>query len=518
MFTVKKSILFVSALIMAVSCGKIQSNEEIEPNNTVSTATIVETGKEYTGFLDTENDIDNYLLKIPEDQVIRIELSGVKGINHAIQVRGIVDGSLRAIKTVDDNRKSSPEEIANLFLNPGDYIIVVTHGIRDVKKGNSENSYTLRITARSPFNEESEPNDLPEYGNIIGNGESIAGYFSPSRNMLNENSQWPYREEDWFSADIVAGDDAPVTVDLFLKGVGGVDSILSLYSPEMKELAVSDNTSAGGAESITGFGIKSTGRYYILVTSKSFQYNHREPYELSMNLNLHDSGSELEPNNGFDNAGRITGNSVSGRINQPGDQDFFFYNENPGSNIRIRLQNDPGLDGVVTVFGSGRVKLLEANNSGSGNDEIIPAFSVKDGVFIRVSSVQPSVSEMPYRLIVEQIIIDGKHEKEPNNSIKEANTLKDEISGFTSSKNDRDYFLIKPEARARYRINASAPKNGTVRLSTTDQMGYIIKTKTLSNGETISINELFDKKGYLIIETVTPDFENQYNINISGAE
>ncbi|HPJ35582.1 MAG TPA: hypothetical protein PK358_12150, partial [Spirochaetota bacterium] len=108
MFTVKKSILFVSALIMAVSCGKIQSNEEIEPNNTVSTATIVETGKEYTGFLDTENDIDNYLLKIPEDQVIRIELSGVKGINHAIQVRGIVDGSLRAIKTVDDNRKSSP--------------------------------------------------------------------------------------------------------------------------------------------------------------------------------------------------------------------------------------------------------------------------------------------------------------------------------------------------------------------------------------------------------------------------
>ena len=333
MLITKKSIFIILTLLTILSCGKNQYNEEIEPNNTLSTATLIETGKKCTGFLDSENDVDNYLLKINEEQVIKIELSGVKGINHALQVWALVAGNIQLLKTIDDNRKSSPEEMSNLYLSPGDYIITVTHGSRDVKKGNSENRYTLLITSRSFINEEKEPNDKLQTANTITNGSSISGYFSPSRNMLNENSQSPYREEDWFRVDIISGEENPVTVDLISTGVNGVDSQLFLYSSEMKEIASSDNASTGGSESITGFGIKTSGTYYIMIASKTYQFNHFEKYELSFKTNIHDSGNELEPNNSFENSGRISGDHVSGIINHAKDQDYFLYEENKNKNI-----------------------------------------------------------------------------------------------------------------------------------------------------------------------------------------
>lgn len=510
----KKSIFIISVLLTILSCGKNYNSEEIEPNNTVSTATLIETGKDCTGFLDSENDIDNYLLKIDEPQIIRIELSGVKGVNHALQVWRVTSGKLQPMKTIDDNRKSSAEEMANIYFEPGDYIILITHGSRDVKKGNSESRYTLRITARSALNEEREPNDKPENANIINNGDSIPGYFSPSRNMLNENLQSSYREEDWFRADIISGEENPVTVDLILTGVNGVDSLIVIYNSDMKELASSDNAGSGGAEAITGFGIKTSGTYYIMAASKSYQYNHREPYGLTFRTNIHDSGSELEPNNSFENAGRVSGSLVAGKINYAGDQDYFFYEEIKNSSVKIKLQCDPELDGIVTLYSSEKIKLFEVNNAAAGYEEVIPAIFTGDGIYAKINSAKAALTDISYRLNIEHVELDGDFEKEPNNTSKEATLLDKTISGFTSFKNDKDYFIVKTGERIKFKINASGPKNGTIRLSTTDQMGYIIKTKTIADGESISFQELFDKKGYIIIETMIPDFENKYTLSI----
>jgi len=509
----KKSILIILALLSVLSCGKKYNNEEIEPNNTISSATLIETGKECKGFLDSENDVDNYLLRIDEEQLVRIELSGVKGVNHSIHVWKLVSGNPRPLKTIDDNRKSSPEEMANLFLEPGDYIIMVNHGSRDVKKGNSENSYTLRVTSRSALKEEKEPNDRAENANVINNGESITGFFSPSRNILNENLQYSYREEDWFSVDIVSGEENPVTVDLILTGVNGVDSILALYNSDMNELALSDNAGPGSAETITGFGIKTTGTYYIMVVSKSYQSNHSEPYELTLRTNIHDSRNELEPNNSFENAGRISENQVSGKINYSGDMDYFFYNDMKDSGVRIKLQCDPELDGVLTLYSSDKVKLFEVNNSGAGYEEIAPAVFTGKGIYATVSSSKYNSPDLSYRLTFEHFNMEGDFEKEPNNSIKDSNQFNKSISGFTSFKNDKDYYIIKTGDRAKFKINAVGPKNGAIRISTTDPMGYIIKTRTVTNGESISFQELFDKKGYIIVDTVTPDYDNHYTIS-----
>jgi len=510
----KKSIFIVLTLLSVLACGKSYNSNEIEPNNTISTATVIETGKDCTGLLDSENDIDNYILKIDEEQIIRIEISGVKGINHALQIWRLAAGSPQLLKTVDDNRKSSPEEIANLYVTPGEYIILVTHGNRDIKKGNSENSYTLRITSRSFFNEEKEPNDGFETANIIANGESITGFFSPSRNMINESTQFSYREEDWLRVDIVSGEENPVTADIILTGVNGVDSLIALYNSDLKELVLSDNAGPGSAEAITGFGIKTSGTYYILIASKSYQFNHREPYELSFRTNIHDSINELEPNNNFDNSGKISDGVVSGRNNYAGDQDYFFYDEIKDGDVKVKLECDPEFDGFLTLYSSNKIKLFEINNSGSGIEEVIPSVFTGSGIYAVISSVKPSLSDLSYRLSFEQLNIEVDTEKEPNNNLKEANQISGLIAGYTSFKNDKDYYIVKTGERTKFKIKAVAPRNGTIKLSTTDPIGYIIKTRTVSNGEDLSFQELFDKKGFIIIESVIPDYENYYTINI----
>ncbi len=510
----KKSILIICiAVTFLVSC-KIENSEETEPNNTFSTANKIEAGKDYTGVLDSENDVDNYIISFDEDQIARIFVSGIKGVNHAIQIWKFESGVPHLLKTIDDNRKSSPEEIANMYFAAGSYIITVTHGVRDAKKGNPDSRYTLRVTTRSPYKEEQEPNDNKDSANIINNGDSLSGYFSPSRNMLNENSLFPYREEDWFRTDIVSSEENPVIIDLTLSGVTGVDSILAIYNSDMKELALSDNAGAGGAESVTGLGVKESGTYYILVASKSFQYNHMEPYQITLNTNIHDSGSELEPDNSFENSCKVSGSRINGRINYAGDQDFFIYDEAKGGSVRIRLQVDPQLDGMITVYSSDRKKLIEANNGGAGVEEIVPAVPVGSGIYVKVNSAQQGAADLPYVLSFEPVTLNTDLETEPNNTIKEANLINNSISGFTSFKSDKDYFLVKTGDRTKCRIKISAPKNGTIKVSTTDQMGYIIKTKTVSSGESVSIQELFDKKGYIVVDTVNPDYENSYSLRI----
>ncbi|MBP9043064.1 MAG: hypothetical protein KBG49_06190, partial [Spirochaetes bacterium] len=136
---------------------------------------------------------------------------------------------------------------------------------------------------------------------------------------------------------------------------------------------------------------------------------------------------------------------------------------------------------------------------------------------IKVHGVN-SVVDAPYEIVIEQMQYDSDIEREPNNSLKDANALHEQISGFSSYKGDRDYYIVKTNGKVRYKINVEAPLNGTIKISTTDQMGYIIKTKTISKGEKYSMRELFDKKGYIIVESVIEDYENPYIIELEEVQ
>ena len=119
-----------------------------------------------------------------------------------------------------------------------------------------------------------------------------------------------------------------------------------------------------------------------------------------------------------------------------------------------------------------------------------------------------------YTLILTGINSFNPMEIEPNNRKEDSNPVKNIIKGYTTCTGDIDYYIVTNESKKNYRIEFRAPENGSVKLSTTDQSGYIIKSQDASNGQTVTINEIFEKRGYIIIETVSLDLENLYDLII----
>lgn len=504
-------LILIPAILSITSCN-ISRHKEIEPNNTFTSANTIESGKIYTGTISSEKDIDYYSFNAERDSILKIELSGIKGVNLAFSIYRLSGDTGILLKIVDDNRKSSPEEFANLSVSQGRYIISVHHGERDEKKGNPDTWYELKLTESELSAEEREPNDK-DRANTIQPNTPVTGFFSPARDRNNENTKNQFREEDWYSFELTADENNPVTVSLDLSGVSGVDSVLELYDNQFNLVTQSDSAPYGNGESITEFGIKKSGVYYAVAASKNFQYNNNSRYTLSLLVNTHSQGTELEPNNSFDEANTLTGNEVTGRTNSRQDSDYYETGEIfSGKYVRLDVLNDENTDTTLTVYDSSRKKLFEVNNTAAGGVETIPALYIKDRLFLAVTSNSDNKPDSVYKLTVSEINAFNPIEVEPNNRKEDANPVKNIVKGYTTTIGDTDYYVITNDFRKNYRIEFRAPANGAVKLSTTDQSGYIIKSKDLSNGESASLNEIFEKKGYIIIETVTVDLDNPYDL------
>jgi hypothetical protein len=115
---------------------------------------------------------------------------------------------------------------------------------------------------------------------------------------------------------------------------------------------------------------------------------------------------------------------------------------------------------------------------------------------------------------MEEYFPDGQMEIEPNNSTSTANLITGRMTGFINCKNDKDYYIYKCEERKKVNIRVKGVKNGKISFSTTDNMGYILKTKEINSDEEVSHIEVFDKKGFIIIESITPNYEYPYTISI----
>jgi len=510
----KKSILLIIFFSFTMSC-KLKNSAETEPNNTFANANMIEINKEITGFLESENDIDNYILNTDGEQVLRIELSGIKGVNHSINVYKNENLKPELIKVIDDNRKSAPETFANLYVQSGQYIFSITHGSRDLKKGNTETPYKLKITTKSFLNEEKEPNDTPYSATGIDDQSSTMGYFSPAQNNLNNDQKDKMKEIDWYKFIINITDNNPILIDLRLTGVNGVDSVISILNSRMEEIVTADNGGNGEGELISDLGIKESGIYYAKVSSKNFMFNHDVQYELKLNYKTYDPNSELEPNNVIEKANIILNNVITGKINALSDQDFYqFIPQFKNKYYKIGCSGADGLDLIITIYDSNRNKMFEINNTGSGQAEKIPYFLIKNSIYISISASSMAASESGYTLDLEQFDSNENIEIEPNNTKTNANLISKKIIGFINNKKDVDYYLIKSEERQKIKITIKGVKDGKIRISTTDQLGFILKSKDVDSDQEISITEIFDKKGFLIIEPLIANFEFPYTITI----
>jgi len=169
--------------------------------------------------------------------------------------------------------------------------------------------------------------------------------------------------------------------------------------------------------------------------------------------------------------------------------------------VKLGCSSNEGLDISLTIYDSNRNKLFDVNNTGSGESEKIPFFMIKNSIYISVSATSLSSSESKYTLDFEQYQSNDTIEIEPNNTKTTANLFNKNITGFITYKNDIDYYHIKYTGRQKVKISVKGVKNGKIRISTTDPLGFIIKSKEIDSDEEITFNEIFDSFNILLVIT-----------------
>jgi hypothetical protein len=512
-------IICVSLICMAglLSCKKSTIKEQ-EPNNSFKTATPIELEHSARGFINSSDDRDFYSLKVPHAMVLSVELTGIKGVNSSIKVWRDADPPL-LVKTIDDSRKSSAEAMANLALEAGTWYFSVQHGDRDARKKNTETPYTLNISYRDYLAEEREPNDTMNTAMELLPDNEITGYFSPAYNRANVNPSNMYREEDWFVLPVQLQDDTPMLMDVTLSKVNGVNSILALYDEAGNELVTVDNSTTSLGEEIRGMGIRHSGRYYIMVASKSYQSNHEEPYYLNTSVHPYNPNEELEPNDSIDRANELVSGQIRAAISRADDTDFFLYKNNDVTSLyRIMVNPLGNTDFTLDIYSKSKKKILSINNASTGEMELYPNFSATNDFYCAVTAEAVASDEDPgYQLFVENLGEMQFMEIEPNGTKEEATAVNgDEIRGYISQKQDRDYFLLKYDRRVKLECEIHGVKEGSIKVAVTDPLGFILKSVTVRGEAVETLTEMVDRRGYLIVDADKENFEHSYAIYLRG--
>ncbi len=229
-------------------------NFEIEPNDTVDTATPIAGGKRL-GYISPKGDVDYYVVHVTAPSLLHAHLSG---LDHVDTELSVVDRPVKAkerdklVFRINEGGPKEPEIIPAVALAAGDHFVKVeaaahqvgAHWVRDQE--NATDTYELDVTL-SPDDGtfEREPNNAPAEAMPIKMGQSVRGYAYPAKDV------------DFYRLDLSA---QPVgsAVVIKLQGVAKVPISLQLRGPvpagdtrsEGALINTSDHGKAGGNEEI----------------------------------------------------------------------------------------------------------------------------------------------------------------------------------------------------------------------------------------------------------------------------
>lgn len=512
------TIFIITGLLVFTFSCKPGYDREQEPNNTFAEANDLTIGRPMQGMIDSVDDVDYYKIFVESRSVLSAELTGLRGINLSMKFFKH-DSPPVLLKHIDDARKSSPEFLTNVYVEPGIYYIKVEQGARDPKSANTENYYTLRVKTRDYFYEEKEPNDTPEQATEILPGHDMRGYFSPAYNPMNsDDPDHPYREYDWFKFDVQLRHDRPLSAEISISGVPNIDSSLSLFDPDLELITRSEHNRTGEPENLSNVGLTRSGTYYIRTEAKGYMVNYDTPYKLSVNLNHHNPLYELEPNDTIEQANPIKDGLIYGDFGHQQDIDVFYYKPREGPGFyRVELTPSPSINPEMRILDANENTVAEPGRREPGSTVIYPNLHISEYVYFVLSTglfIPDKSSE--YALNVERVEIKGLVDYEPNDTRSEAVRLEDRdiIKGFTSIEGDVDFFLLEFNTRKRIEFEAAGGKNSHIKVSITDPMGYTISEYESKEGRTVTFTEMIDQKGYIIVESILEDYDNPYIINL----
>ena len=501
-----KYMLLLLIMFFSTACSrKVQF--EIEPNNNLNEANEISIKSDIRGKLSSPSDKDYFTFSTDSEVNVRIELTALKGINHAFGVFSAAGGEGSIIKYVDDARKSSPEKLANLTLSKGKYYIAVSHGERDEKKGDDSAEYILSVLPADSSITEIEPNDFFDSAQKIDVGSEITGYFSPAFNRLNQNIKGKYREEDIFYFSVDASEDNPAVIDASLSGVKGINSVIEICDADGNIIFTADSDGEGKPEYIKGLGIMKSGNYYALIYSKSMTENADEKYFFSLKKGDFSPERELESNDDFGKANPLR-DKISGTVSDSKDVDYFFRSSESGRFYSVTIL---GNEVKASIFDKSYRKLYSSDNS-SGSI-IFPNIFCDGGFYVSVIARQSS-QPRDYTVTVSEYEAEKAFEAESNDNMKTAGALTDYIKGYYSFKGDKDYYKINLSSRENVKFKISGIDDVEMTVSITDALGYRIKNVTVQGSSEIEFTETIDISAYLIIEFAGNVSESEYRIDM----
>ncbi len=74
--------------------------------------------------------------------------------------------------------------------------------------------------------------------------------------------------------------------------------------------------------------------------------------------------------------------------------------------------------------------------------------------------------------------------------------------------------MLEYKKRVRKKFTLHGIKNSEIKISITDPLGFVIKTESVNDANSISFNEMIDSKGYVIIESVKENYDEPYTIEL----
>jgi len=230
--------------------GPWEEGKEFEPNDSRDQANEIRLGETAQGLFQANNDRDWYKLLIdrPGKSIIRVDLSGVPGVNSVLHIN---DSKGSLVKRSDMQREGEPEEIINFGVTEGFYYIEIS---TSANQKNENETYALSTVLVGPWEEglEFESNDDRKKANEIELDSKIEGHIQPNNDSDYYLITIPEPGMDIFVVEL----SSPAQANLHLE----------LSDAEGKRIKSSELGGKGVKEQIVKMKF-SSGQYYIYVSS-----------------------------------------------------------------------------------------------------------------------------------------------------------------------------------------------------------------------------------------------------------
>lgn len=236
---------------------------EKEPNNDAKNAMIIDYNTSVTGNLESQNDVDYYMVEIPTYGELSFSFEFDKDATYAIEIFKEKDGSLSSIKSVRAESKLSQSSDTytinseKVRVPEGNYYFKVSKGWFG---SYSNNDYELRVrfTSNSYGYYEEEDNDSPKSANEIRTNCEYVG------NMSSSSDVDYYKASVWGTSKITLKMNVPE----------GASYNVTTYKVENDNLKQIKNERFNSND-LAGYVVGeeqevSGGEYYFKVTSRTY--------------------------------------------------------------------------------------------------------------------------------------------------------------------------------------------------------------------------------------------------------